>query len=194
MDLKKYCAVALLVFICTNYVFAELTRQEILDRADERIKQYRMSEVELVILDFNGEPIAEETNVKIEQVRHQFLFGCNLFRYEKMGDAKLDALYKQRYKELFNFATLGFYWGSYEWQQGKTAEEYWKGVAKWCGANGIMTKGHPLFWTIEPRWVNELDESKVALKLSAKTYPMEHQVENFTIGFGNLTDGVSGNM
>ena len=40
----------------------------------------------------------------------------------------------------------------------------------------------------------ELDESKVALKLSAKTYTTEHAAENFTIGFGDLADGVSGNM
>jgi tetratricopeptide (TPR) repeat protein len=40
----------------------------------------------------------------------------------------------------------------------------------------------------------ELDESKVALRVSAKTYPMEHAAENFTIGFGDLADGVSGNM
>jgi tetratricopeptide (TPR) repeat protein len=40
----------------------------------------------------------------------------------------------------------------------------------------------------------ELDESKVALRVSAKTYPMEHAAENFTIGFGDLANGVSGNM
>jgi len=39
-----------------------------------------------------------------------------------------------------------------------------------------------------------LDDSKVALKVSAKTYPMDNPVENFTIGFGDLADGVSGNM
>ncbi len=41
---------------------------------------------------------------------------------------------------------------------------------------------------------DELDESMVAVKISAKTYPMEYPVENFTIGFGDLADGVSGNM
>jgi len=40
----------------------------------------------------------------------------------------------------------------------------------------------------------QLDESKVALKFSAKTYPMETPVENFTIGFGDLADGTSGHM
>jgi hypothetical protein len=40
----------------------------------------------------------------------------------------------------------------------------------------------------------ELDESKVALKFSAKTNMTEHAAENFTIGFGDLADGVSGNM
>ncbi len=39
-----------------------------------------------------------------------------------------------------------------------------------------------------------LDESKVALKVSVKTNPMDYPVENFTIGFGDLADGVSGNM
>mgnify|MGYP001812265714 FL=1 len=40
----------------------------------------------------------------------------------------------------------------------------------------------------------QLDESKVALRFSAKTNPMEWPAENFTIGFGDLADGVSGNM
>ncbi|WKK66847.1 DUF2911 domain-containing protein [Lutimonas zeaxanthinifaciens] len=40
----------------------------------------------------------------------------------------------------------------------------------------------------------ELDESKVALKVSAKTMPMDYPMENFTFGFGDLADGVSGKM
>ena len=40
----------------------------------------------------------------------------------------------------------------------------------------------------------ELDESKVALKVNAKVNAMEHPSENFTIAFGDLSDGVSGNM
>ena len=39
-----------------------------------------------------------------------------------------------------------------------------------------------------------LDESKVAMRFSAKAMPMEWPAENFTIGFGDLADGVSGNM
>lgn len=40
----------------------------------------------------------------------------------------------------------------------------------------------------------ELDDSKVALKVNAKVNVMENAVENFTIAFGDLSDGVSGNM
>lgn len=40
----------------------------------------------------------------------------------------------------------------------------------------------------------ELDDSKVALKVNAKVNAMEHPAENFTIAFGDLSDGVSGNM
>jgi len=39
-----------------------------------------------------------------------------------------------------------------------------------------------------------LDDSKVALKVSAKTNSMDHAAENFTIAFGDLADGVSGKM
>ncbi len=41
---------------------------------------------------------------------------------------------------------------------------------------------------------DELDDSKVALKVSAKVNAMEHPAENFTISFGDLSDGTSGNM
>lgn len=40
----------------------------------------------------------------------------------------------------------------------------------------------------------ELDQSKVALKVSAKVMAMDYPMENFTIGFGDLADGVSGHM
>ena len=40
----------------------------------------------------------------------------------------------------------------------------------------------------------ELDESKVALKVSSKVNLMEYPVENFTIAFGDLADGHSGHL
>ncbi|MGI9530214.1 DUF2911 domain-containing protein [Lutimonas sp.] len=40
----------------------------------------------------------------------------------------------------------------------------------------------------------KLDDSKVALKLNAKANAMDMAAENFTIAFGDLADGVSGNM
>lgn len=40
----------------------------------------------------------------------------------------------------------------------------------------------------------ELDESKVALKVSSKVMAMDYPMENFTIAFGDLADGISGHM
>jgi len=40
----------------------------------------------------------------------------------------------------------------------------------------------------------ELDESKVAARVSAKVITMDGNMENFTIGFGNLADGSTGEM
>lgn len=40
----------------------------------------------------------------------------------------------------------------------------------------------------------ELDDTKVALRVSVKVNAMDHPAENFSIAFGDLSDGVSGNM
>jgi tetratricopeptide (TPR) repeat protein len=40
----------------------------------------------------------------------------------------------------------------------------------------------------------ELDDSKVALKITTDVVPMNYPIENLTIAFGDLADGVSGNM
>ncbi len=56
-------------------------------------------------------------------------------------------LYKKRFKELFNYAQLPFYWRSYEPTPGMTQWESRLAAIEWCRANGITVKGHPLAWT-----------------------------------------------
>jgi GH35 family endo-1,4-beta-xylanase len=64
-------------------------------------------------------------------------------------------LYKQRFAELFNFATIGFYWRGYEPTPGRPNYPYTDKVVDWCLQRGIRMKGHPLLWGNEsgtPTW------------------------------------------
>jgi GH35 family endo-1,4-beta-xylanase len=54
---------------------------------------------------------------------------------------------------LFNYATLPFYWGSYEKTQGHTAVQRLTEMATWCRDHHIIVKGHPLVYALSyPGW------------------------------------------
>jgi GH35 family endo-1,4-beta-xylanase len=94
--------------------------------------------------------------VRIEQLRHEFLFGCNLFLLNRCADANQEQEYRNRFAALFNYCTLGFYWASYEMERGKPAYDYTDKVLEWTYQQGINCKGHPLVWDHRagsPRWL-----------------------------------------
>ena len=138
-------------------------RDPLSDRAiDARIRRHRTADITLTVLDAAGKPLVGKT-VTVRQVRHAFLFGCNIFRLEPEITSAAQEAYQQRYAHLLNYATLPFYWGMFEPREGNTATAHIRGMAEWCKARGIRTKGHPLCWhTVKPRWLDgkTLDEVK----------------------------------
>ena len=123
------------------------------ERMDARIQEHRTAEVALTVEGPDGEPLAAQA-VTIRQVRHKFLFGSNAFRVEGLREPAMERAYRKRFSDLLNFATLPFYWGSYEPQQGKTSKDRLTKMAQWCRSEGIRTKGHPLCWhTVVPPWL-----------------------------------------
>lgn len=132
---------------------ATLAKGNPMDRqTDRRIRKHRTANATLTVTDADGRPLAN-TPVTVRMVQHKFLFGCNIYMFDRCKTAKDNAEYQRLFRELLNFATLGFYWSSYEQKEGKTLYEHWRKVAQWCKRHGIRTKGHPLFWTHEPRWL-----------------------------------------
>ncbi|MFA5058099.1 MAG: endo-1,4-beta-xylanase, partial [Opitutaceae bacterium] len=90
--------------------------------------------------------------VRVEQRRHAFLFGCNVFSLYAYTGAEHQT-YAREFSALFNYATLPFYWNHYEPEPGKTREEDLRRLAEWCRAYDIETKGHPLVWHEGyPKW------------------------------------------
>ena len=131
------------------------------DAIAARIAKHRTAEVTLTVLGADGKPMAGR-RVTVRMVRHKFLFGCNGFKINPADDSAKQRAYRERFAGLLNYATLPFYWGSFERQQGRTAMAKIKAMARWCGENGIRTKGHPLCWhRVFPKWALGKDPNEV---------------------------------
>jgi len=102
---------------------AEVSDENLLAGAAARIEKHRQADVVVTVVDAAGKPVPG-AKVTVEQTRHAFLFGCNLYRWGKLPDEKLEAAYRRQFAELLNYATLGFYWASYERNQGEPNHEY----------------------------------------------------------------------
>ncbi|THV27892.1 endo-1,4-beta-xylanase [Glycomyces paridis] len=114
-----------------------------------------------------GEPLAGR-EVRLEQTRHKFLFGCTGFEFDALanGDSKAverDTALAEHWEGLFNFATLPFYWGRFEPERGRPATERLLNTARWFAERGHPVKGHPLAWhTVTADWLLDLDNEAIA--------------------------------
>lgn len=148
----------LTLLFCPGFALAQAegtqTAEGLLAGADARIEQYRKGTLTLELVDALGKPVPAGTMIKADQTRHEFLFGSNIFRLGRNRTEDEDRLYAERFEELFNFATLPFYWWNYEREQGREADERTREVVQWCRSKGITTKGHPLAWNFgDPQWL-----------------------------------------
>ena len=143
---------------------AQMSEQRILKEAERRIEQYRKGDLTLRLIGADGLPLRAGSPVTIEQTRHQFLFGCNLFRFKKNKSPQANAAYEQRFLDLFNYATLPFFWGSTEPRPGHYNYKALDAMLAWCRAHAITPTGHPLCWNAyEPSWLP--DDPPRALRL-----------------------------
>ena len=136
--------------------------------ADQRIERHRKADATITVVDKDDEPVFG-VDVAVKQTRHAFLFGCNIFAWGRVGDEDGEAEYRRRFADVFNFATLGFYWQSYEPRQGDPQHQHAERVASWCKQQGIICKGHPLAWNYsDPRWLPDDSQEIFDLQLGRK--------------------------
>lgn len=129
----------------------------------ERIRRHRMTNLTVRVRERGGRP-ARNVRVSVEQTRHAFLFGCNIFALEPSGNDPAQKAYQERFTELLNFATLPFYWGAYEPERGRPQHERVEAMARWCIEHGLTTKGHPLIWhEVYPGWAPKQADEAVPL-------------------------------
>ncbi len=144
-------------------------------RIDRDIEAHRKADAEVEL------GVAPGTEVSVEQLSHEFVFGSHIFNFDQLGSTECNEKYKALFGTLFNSATIAFYWYSFEPEEGKLryqatesdSAEFWNRcpdpknqfhwrrppadpVVEFCEARGIRRHGHTLTWgngTWQyPRW------------------------------------------
>lgn len=116
--------------------------------------------------------------VTIEQLRHQFWFGCAISNSAFNGSMSESDLkqYKEKFLENFNSAVTenAVKWGNMERERGKVNFNLVDAILAWTSENDIPLRGHNIFWGIpqfvQP-WIKELDDKalKETLENRAET-------------------------
>jgi len=141
---------------------------DILRDAERGIREHRMRDVTLRLVDRDGKPLAG-VSIDVEQTRHAFAFGDNLWALEAMirdgrGGSERCRAWKEVFADLFTAANNLCYWTERPRNDGSKTEEHqgrWRlggfaDTVDWTLASGMQAKGHPLFWSIPkavPDWV-----------------------------------------
>lgn len=146
---------------------------ELTHRIERGIEQNRKSDAEIQIIGTDGAPLTNAT-LELVQQKHEFHFGCNLFALDQLATPELNQKYERYFTQLFNFATVPFYWGDLEAEPGKTryaegSPRIWRRpppdrLVKWCEQHDIMPKGHALLYVknmFMPAWTARNDAEKL---------------------------------
>ena len=146
------------------------------EEVQRRIREHRTADVVLTLQQANGQPLAN-TEVTVRQIQHKFLFGCNAFEINTADQGTVQQDYQKQFADVMNFATLPFYWGSYESAPGKTAETKLRMIADWCASQNLRVKGHPLCWhMVSPRWLTGKSNAEILQLQLSRT---EREVTSF---------------
>ena len=152
------------------------------------IRRHRTAEATVTIT-AGGAPVADR-EVVVAQRSHAFRFGCIGFDLIDLAngtvgagaDRDLAERMAGHWFELFNFATLPFYWGRFEPVRGRPDTTRLLTAARWFTERGCPVKGHPLAWhTVTADWLMELPNVDIA---AAQVERIQREVK----GFAGLVD------
>lgn len=84
------------------------------------------------------------TAVRIRQVASDFWFGSHLFNFNQLGNHAANERYKSLYGNLFNSATVAFYWKTWETEKGRQRfrEELWDTEEWWNSQDDLYQYTH----------------------------------------------------
>lgn len=139
---------------------------------------HRKVSKKVLFKDPSGKALAGK-EISVRQTNHEFLFGCGAFDflpYVTMGVTELqDAI--DKWLAVFNYATLPFYWGRFEPEEGKPNTDDLLKVASYLKEKNVKVKGHPLCWhTVCADWLLKYDNQTIMKKQLER---IDREVGNF---------------
>jgi endo-1,4-beta-xylanase len=146
-----------------------------MDNLDSAIRKNRTAKA-TVTLSHNGLPIANQ-DILVQQNSHKFLFGSNwgessiaLANGELSGREKeLAERRNGNFLQIFNQATLPFYWARFEPQRGQPQTQRILNLARWYKERNCVVKGHPLCWhTLTADWLLTMSNQEILLAQLAR--------------------------
>ena len=187
--------------------YFEQAEPHIQTRIENGIELYRKGDTTIRIQTENGAPLPADITVEAKQRTHEFKFGANIFMLDEVPTQEENAIYREKFPELFNLATVPFYWSDMEPEQGKPryaadSPRIYRRPAPdlcvdYCKENGIEPKCHCLNYdTCSPSWfVNQtipFCKEKLTKRFQeiADRYSKDipsFEVTNETLGEGDTT-------
>lgn len=146
------------------------------ERVNYGIEKYRKGDFTIAVKDSDGKSV-ENVKIRVNQKSHEFKFGANLFMLDELETEEKNELYKKYFADVFNMATLPFYWDATEPERGKTrydkdSPRIYRRPAidlciEFCEEHGIEPREHALAYdAFFPKWLYNasVEEGKVALE------------------------------
>ena len=140
-------------------------------RIEAGIEKNRKADNTIEVVDTQGNPAAD-VSVEYRLKRHSFLHGANCFMLDELETPEKNAMYRERFAEIFNQATLPFYWADLEPEQGrprfdKNSPKIYRRPApdlcmEYCAEKNIIPKLHCLNYDQwSPAWLPVHDVAEV---------------------------------
>ena len=131
---------------------------------DANIEKYRKADATIVL-----ENVKPGTEVTIKQTSSDFLFGSNSFQFDQFDTPEKNQKYRNVFGDLFNAATVAFYWKTLEPEKGHpryTADSPFESrrpapdpVVDYMESRGINMNGHTIIYGLRqyghPEWMPE---------------------------------------
>lgn len=110
--------------------YRRVWNDEVRAQANERIEKHRKADAVV-----DGLPVGVE--VQVRQQTHAFKFGAHIFNFDQLGRDDWNETYRATFTNLFNAATVAYFWKYYEPVQGefrhaagpRDSSAFWKSVS-----------------------------------------------------------------
>lgn len=148
------------------------------ERIQSGIEQNRKGYCRIKLKDEDGNPV-KGAKISVKQKTHEFKFGANIFMLDELETEEKNEKYKEYFANLFNMATIPFYWSDLEPEKGKQryaadSPKIYRRPAPdlcidFCTKHGIEPREHALCYErYFPKWLRGKDTFTVKRELSRR--------------------------